>query len=156
MNKAQAIDKIIKLRALAKDPGSVAEAGSAARVAERMRQRFDVDEHEIRERMELLQAISDVGDEVDAYQYDDRTYSPRLRPSVEAALDHKRLPFRVHMAVTDMRAVCGVGPTFVWTFTRSIAIASGVPCPHCMDTGVIDARRPTLRIASGRPMPARA
>ncbi len=80
----------------------------------------------------------------------------RARPlTVEALKDHAKFPNRVHLAVNDLRSVCGVGPTFVWSFERGVAIRSGDPCPHCMETGVIDARQPQLKLPASRLRDAR-
>lgn len=69
--------------------------------------------------------------------------------------DHADNPNRVHLAVNNMRSVCGIGPTFVWTKDRHVAIRSGIPCPHCMETGIIDASKPTLRLPAHRLRDAR-
>lgn len=77
------------------------------------------------------------------------------RVTVDAITDHAKNPSRVHLAVNNMRSVCGIGPTFVWTYERAVAIRSGEPCPHCMETGVIDARRPQLKLPATRLRDAR-
>lgn len=71
----------------------------------------------------------------------------RAKNATPAAIrDHSKHPNRVHLAVNDMRSICGIGPTFVFTTDRAVAIRSGEPCPHCMETGVIDARQPQLKL----------
>jgi hypothetical protein len=77
------------------------------------------------------------------------------RVTVDAISDHAKHPSRVHLAVNNMRSVCGIGPTFVWSFERAVAIRSGEPCPHCMETGVIDAREPQLKLPASRLRDAR-
>lgn len=77
------------------------------------------------------------------------------RVTVDAISDHAKHPNRVHLAVNNMRSVCGIGPTFVWSYERAIAIRSGEPCPHCMQTGVIDARQPQLKLPAARLRDAR-
>lgn len=62
--------------------------------------------------------------------------------AVASVLEQPLYPGRVHIARDYMRAVCGVGPSFVWTRSRDVAIASGQPCPYCLDTRILDAFKP--------------
>lgn len=84
------------------------------------------------------------------------SHGPRAKNATAQVLeDHARHPNRVHMAVNNMRSVCGVGPTFVWTTDRAVAIRSGDPCPHCMETGILDARNPQKRLPRNKLRDAR-
>ncbi len=197
MTKAEAIDKIRKLRRLAGDIGATSpEAQTARRIARELTEQHGITAAELEPRP--AEGAAGAGPIVDwgvgnfSFYVDDNVkvhagpldfdgsledflrflYNKvqgagagmpssaagvkRARPATaEVIRDHQAHPSRVHMAINSLRSVCGVGPTFVWTFERQIAIRSGEPCPHCMETGVIDARKPTLRLAPNRLRDAR-
>jgi len=72
-------------------------------------------------------------------------------PRAEVVAAHKAHPDRVHLAIDNSRSLCGVGETgFVWSFERKVAVASGKPCPFCLETGIVDTRNPGARVSPGR------
>jgi len=180
MTKPEAIEKVRKLRRLAGDAGVTApEARTARRIAGELCQQHGITPAELEGQAARAdgQPIGDLirdifgarGVDLDDFLgllYTAATNAPSSAPTpgkghrprrvtVDAVADHAKHPHRVHLAVNSMRSVCGVGPTFVWTYEREIAIRSGEPCPHCMQTGVIDARQPQLKLPPNRLRDAR-
>lgn len=143
MTKREAIQRVLKVRALGRRPGTHFEGAAADQVARHIMERFQITESE-------LAAAAAVEDNEPSAGVVEQPPQHR-RAALDVILrDHQQHPERVHMAINFMMAICGVRPTFVWTESREIAIASGVPCPHCLDIGITDARRPWDRVDTGR------
>jgi hypothetical protein len=70
----------------------------------------------------------------------------RGRAAATAMSDHFKFPNRVHLAASDMGSVCGIGPSFVWVKLREELERQPDACPHCLGTGIIDAREPRRRL----------
>lgn len=135
MTRADAITQARKLRDWRDRPGAGPEGKAAGRALDRLVVTYEITAGDLDEARELEDAIAGAGAE-----------PIRQRPpdidAAAAVLEQPLYPGRVHLARDHMRSVCGVGPSFVWTFRRDIAIASGQPCPYCLETRVIDARCP--------------
>ncbi len=196
MTKAEALEKVRKLRRLAAGAGATGpEAQTAGRIAGELVKEHGITAEELEGRPAGADTLPDRDlfdfgfgrvtwrdgdikvtvaganfegplDSFLSFLYEAARSAPSSAPTpgrghrarplpVEALKDHARFPNRVHLAVNDMRSVCGIGPTFVWAFERGVAIRSGDPCPHCMQTGVIDARQPQLKLPPSRLRDAR-
>jgi hypothetical protein len=169
MTRPEALRRIMRLRALAARPGTPEEGDTAGRAARALAEREKISEDEIAgfEKANKLGAGEIDPNDADLWAELIRVVLRANRdrgrgfhgkaphgvdwPSATAVQDHISRPDRVHMAIDNWQAVCGVTPntnpkkpSFVWTYTRAIALTSGMPCQHCLSVGLLDARRPEL------------
>ncbi len=159
MTKERAIEQILRLRALAERPGTRAEGESARDISERLMGQYDVTAEDLRERIELDEALAaepprpgdpNMADYPSWWPRPTPRYGAGVRATRQSLADHDAFPDRVHMAYNEMISVCGAEPTFVWAFDRAILEKSGNACPHCMAVGLLTTRLPLLEPAKAR------
>lgn len=167
-SKSQIARKVLKLRALAARPGSVAEGEAATAAAASLVKEYGLTEAGIRLEAELDQYLGPAPDraaERDRVRRDRRRddwrdfdtaptdkeprrgpASQRPRASELVLEQHEKNPDRVHLAYDYLSSVCGVRPTFVWVFERDKLLTFDDPCPFCLASGIFDTRKARKRL----------
>lgn len=77
-------------------------------------------------------------------------------PAPPGRSNELRPPDPVHIRRSDVRALCGALPTFVWVDDRAIAVRSGNACKQCLRLDVAGGgigNHPKIEPAPPRPLP---